>query len=208
MVYVKGVLGKSETIVIHIRKHPIALAWPFCVNIVLILLLMLAATSAGSEEPKLIPPILALTVLPVCFFLLSYLKWWNEEFFVTNRRIIQSAGIINKRVIDSSLEKVNDVILTQSWIGRCLNFGDVEILTASEIGVNNLTMLRDPVHFKTEMLNQKEAMGMDEHFRSARTESKQGHIPGLISDLEKLWKAGVLTAEEFQNKKSQLLSKM
>jgi uncharacterized membrane protein YdbT with pleckstrin-like domain len=208
--YVKALLSKNEQIIVHTRKHPIALLWPFAYNLFFLIVVLVAASSANAEEPKLLLPILSLGVFPGCFFFLSYLKWWNEEYFVTNRRVIQSEGIINKRVIDSSLEKVNDVVLSQSWVGRCLDFGDVEILTASEIGVNNLTTIRRPVHFKTEMLNQKEALGGDDGYRpgaGTRTESK-GHIPDLISGLEKLWKEGVLTDEEFQDKKTQLLAKM
>ena len=32
--------------------------------------------------------------------------------------------------------KVNDVKMEQSFLGRLLGYGDIEILTASELGVN------------------------------------------------------------------------
>ena len=212
MVYVKALLSKNEQIVIHTRKHPIALFWPLIYGlmffVVIIIVGIMLSASTDARYQGMTSSAFLLGVFPICFFFFSYLKWYNEEYFVTNRRVIQSEGIINKRVIDSSLEKVNDVVLSQSWIGRMLNYGDVEILTASEIGVNNLQMIKDPVIFKTEMLNQKEALGVDEPYRNSRSDAKGGHIPDLISQLEKLWKEGVLTDEEFQNKKAQLLGKM
>lgn len=110
-------------------------------------------------------------------------------------------------MIDSSLEKVNDVVLRQSFWGRVLDFGDIEILTASEIGVNKLHNLARPVKFKTEMLTQKEHMGMDEHF-VAPPGIQRGDVPTLIAELDALRKQGVLTEEEFQQKKAQLLAKM
>ena len=59
--------------------------------------------------------------------------------------------------MDSSLEKVNDVVMDQNFWGRIWGYGDIEIMTASEIGVNKLHMLANPVRFKTTMLDQKEA---------------------------------------------------
>ncbi len=49
---------------------------------------------------------------------------------------MQISGIFNKSVIDSSLEKVNDIKMDQSALGRMFGYGDIEILTASELGVN------------------------------------------------------------------------
>ena len=71
-------------------------------------------------------------------------------------------GTVNKNVIDSSLEKVNDVRLTQSVLGRMLNYGDVEILTASELGTNLFQRIGSPIQFKTAMLNEKDKLAFDE----------------------------------------------
>jgi hypothetical protein len=133
---------------------------------------------------------------------------------VTNRRIIQAQGVINKHVIDSSLEKINDVVLTQSALGRMLNYGDLEILTGSEIGVNLLRRIADPVHFKTEMLNQKEGMNEMGAFDSkarrtlAAAAPTAGDIPELIGELDELRKKGLITDAEFQEKKAKLLARI
>ncbi|MDE3092091.1 MAG: SHOCT domain-containing protein, partial [Chloroflexota bacterium] len=97
--------------------------------------------------------------------------------------------------------------LNQSFLGRLFDYGDIEILTASEIGVNKLHTIASPIKFKTEMLNQKEALGTDEHFGS-RPEAGRGDVPTMIAELDALRKQGVLSEEEFQQKKAQLLSKM
>jgi len=180
--------------------------WPVSCNIFFIVVIFVASFFLGVEVPGLGLPILSVSVFPACFIFYVYLRWWNEEYLVTNRRVIQAEGIINKRVIDSSLEKVNDVVLSQSWVGRFMDFGDVDIMTASEMGVNNLSTIRHPLIFKTEMMAQKEALGLDE-YRGARQEAK-GQIPDLISSLERLWREGVLTDEEFKQKKAQLLERV
>ena len=209
MTYVKDALSANEKIIVRSRKHPIVLLWSFTYNVVLLILIVSAAFAAASAEPKLLAPILSLGVFPFCLFAYSYLRWWNEEYFLTTHRVIRSEGIINKRVADSSLEKVNDVVLSQSWIGRILDYGDVEILTASEIGANSFTMMKSPVLFKTAMLNQKETLGTDEQYRGAGApEESKGRISDLISGLDKLRQEGAVTDKEFSEKKTQLLGEM
>src|SRR3970040_80145 len=66
------------------------------------------------------------------------LIWWNRQYVITSRRVIQVSGTFNKRVTDSSLEKVNDVKMVQSFFGRLFDFGDLELLTASEAVIDKL----------------------------------------------------------------------
>src|SRR5207248_3188485 len=96
-----------------------------------------------------------LLLLPVLSLLRDVLRWANRKYIVTNWRVIQIAGVFNKDVTDSSLEKVNDVKLEQSLLGRLLDYGDIEILTASELGVNQFRRVGQPIRLKTAMLNAK-----------------------------------------------------
>ena len=59
------------------------------------------------------------------------------------------------RSTDSSLEKINDAVLTQSVFGRMFGFGDLDILTASESGISEFRMLATPIEFKKAMLDAK-----------------------------------------------------
>jgi uncharacterized membrane protein YdbT with pleckstrin-like domain len=208
MGYVESLLAANEIIVVKTRQHWIVLAKSFFVNsVLLIVVVLLALLPILFTRFDILGIVIALfTILPIGAFAVRYLQWWNEEYLVTNRRVIQAEGIISKHVIDSSLEKVNDVVLDQSFLGRLFDYGNIEILTASEGGVNRLHQITAPVKFKTEMLNQKEALGMDEHF-SAR-EGRGDDIPALIAELDALRQRGVLTDVEFQQKKTALLSKM
>src|SRR5689334_22154619 len=54
--------------------------------------------------------VLVLIVGGLLSFGWQILRWQNEEFIVTSRRVLQIEGVVNKRVIDSSLEKINDAI--------------------------------------------------------------------------------------------------
>lgn len=134
------------------------------------------------------------------------LDWLNERYIITNRRVMEIKGTINKHVRDSALEKVNDVDLKQSVVGRLLGYGTVQIITGSDIGVNMFKRISNPVRFKREMLNAKERLpkGLPaEPKPEADTE-----IPDLIAELNDLRQRGILSEEEFQAKKKELLARL
>jgi uncharacterized membrane protein YdbT with pleckstrin-like domain len=134
----------------------------------------------------------------------DYLIWGNRKFVVTTRRVIQVSGVFSKNVTDSSLEKVNDVKMEQSFLGRLLDYGDIEILTASELGANLFRRIGRPIRFKTAMLNAKAKLETEQASGGRRQELD---VPTLIAQLDGLRKQGVLTEEEFQKKKAELLTK-
>jgi len=105
--------------------------------------------------------VLVLIVGGLLYFGWQVLRWQNEEFVVTTRRVLQVEGVVNKRTIDSSLEKINDAILSESMFGRIFGFGDLEILTASETGISRLRMLREADDFKRAMLDAKHELELE-----------------------------------------------
>ena len=89
------------------------------------------------------------------------LRYINQEYVLTNRRVIQVEGVLNRNSTDSSLEKINDAVLTQSVFGRMFDFGDLTVLTASEAGIDKMHMLRKPIAFKKAMLDAKHEFEVD-----------------------------------------------
>ena len=222
MGYLEGLMGKNEGIVLATRQHWITIIGSLIVNGFLILLLWGIGIIVLGPTRSLLKglswvPLAVLAVFSLVFLwrmVLDVLHWANDVYAVTNRRIIQISGIINKHSIDSSLEKINDLVLNQSMMGRLLSYGDLEILTGSEIGVNLLRRIADPVRFKTEMLNQKEAMHDTDAFESKaqRTLNAEaptaGDVPELIGELDELRKKGLVTEAEFQEKRAKLLAQI
>ena len=207
--YLKNLLGENEQVKLITHRHWFVLLEQILVELFLSILTIVIVTiillmgSAGS--------IVAFGYLVIIIPLVSLLRdamiWSNHKYVVTNLRVIQVMGIFNKNVIDSSLEKVNDVKMNQSFLGRLFNFGDLEILTASELGVNRFTRIGDPVKFKTAMLNAK--IALDERVVTAHTAPAPANdIPSLIARLGELRDKGILTQEEFQTKKEKLLAQI
>ena len=203
--YIQNMLGENERIILITRQHGFVLISAILAEIIVILIVIAAMSALTILVNVLAAFGFLLVLLPLISMLRDILIWNNHEYIVTNRRVIQISGIFNKNVVDSSLEKVNDVKMTQTFFGRLFDYGDVEILTASEIGVNLFRRIGDPVKFKTAMLNAKEKLGYEGTGSHAqRAES----IPQQIAELDVLRKQGVVTDAEFQAKKRELLAKM
>lgn len=145
--------------------------------------------------------------------------WLNEAYIITNRRVIQIKGIINKHEGDSALEKVNDLELDQSIVGRMLGYGTLRIITGSDVGMDTLHRINNPRRFKREMLNAKEHMQFDGDVPVRRPETaplpsspvaedERDRIPDLLIELADLRQRGILSEEEFQAKKQELLDRM
>jgi uncharacterized membrane protein YdbT with pleckstrin-like domain len=145
--------------------------------------------------------VLALIVYPLIAFVLQYLYWRNEQFVVTNFRLIHIHGVLRKDVRDSSLEKVNDIVTAQSILGRVLDYGDLDILTSSDTTGSELRHIGRPLRFKTAILEAKQRLDS-----GAVTGGKS--IPDLLSQLAELRDRGVVTEDEFQREKKQLLDRM
>jgi len=205
--YVQSLLGDREAIVLVSRQHWFILVSSILLEIVAILFIF-AVTIAVAILYSLAAPLVALIgflilLIPIATMTRDILSFTNRQFIVTNRRVMQIGGIFNKYVVDSSLEKVNDIMMTQSAFGRIFNYGDVQILTASEMGANLFKRIEDPIRFKTAMLNAKEKLERDGDGGRSHTD-----IPDLMAEIARLRQQGILSEDEFQRIKQDLITKI
>ncbi len=208
--YVETLLAKNEKVLVRERQHWFIWVPQLIVSIVISIVIAAASVLLSATVSPAIYGLVFITI-PVLVFVRVLLVWLNEEYIVTNRRIIQTEGVINKSVKDSSLEKINDVALNQSVLGRLLDYGDLEILTGSDYGINKLHHIQSPVTFKKAMLNAKEGMRDQNDFGVANTASRSTNaheIPALIQELAELHQKGLITDAEFQEKRAKLMSQI
>jgi uncharacterized membrane protein YdbT with pleckstrin-like domain len=218
--YLQSLLGEREKILLVTRHHWFVLVRSIILEVVLILVIF-AATIAGTVAIsrtqsvfEFIVPLIGFIILlvPVITGTRDVLEWTHHQYIITNLRVMQIAGVFNKSVIDSSLDKVNDIKMSQSAFGRMFGYGDIEILTASELGVNLFKRIDNPIKFKSALINAKaylEHAGEEEssHEGLQAAEAKED-VPAMISKLAELRAQGILTEVEFQQKKSELLAKL
>jgi uncharacterized membrane protein YdbT with pleckstrin-like domain len=205
--YIESLLGDRERIILISRQHWFILVSSIVFEIIIILFLIALTITVGTLLPEFALLIGAigtiLLLLPLATLVRDVLDWMNRQFIVTNRRVIQISGILNKNVTDSSLAKVTDVKMEISALGRLFNYGDIEILTASEFGVNIFRRIEEPINFKTAMLNAKEDL-----LQGDRDPQQTDDIFDLISSLDRLREMGILSEQEFNQKKNELLARL
>jgi uncharacterized membrane protein YdbT with pleckstrin-like domain len=177
------------------------------------LIIFAASISAAIYFPEYTALIVAIgfavLLLPIITMTIDILNWSNRQYIVTNHRVIQISGVFNKSVTDSSLEKVNDVKMVQSALGRVFDYGDIEILTASELGVNLFKRIESPVQYKIAMLNAKSQLeGYDHLDEPPLPAGETDSIASLVGQLDSLHKQGLLSEEEYQSKKKQVLDRI
>jgi uncharacterized membrane protein YdbT with pleckstrin-like domain len=213
MSYLRDLLGENEEIVFSTRQH-----WfiPFAhvlTEIVLIGLLIAAAIVVPVAFPQIPPQLVyfgatALAIIVIFSALADVLRWRNEQFVITDRRVLQLQGVINKSVLDSSLEKINDVQLRQSWVGRIFNFGDLEILTANEEGVNYMRAIRGPIEFKRAMQDARSRYDGYLDRGPVQAYDNPRDVQSVLTQLAALRDRGILSPAEFEAKKRDLLSRI
>jgi uncharacterized membrane protein YdbT with pleckstrin-like domain len=153
--YLKTLLGDNEQVLFVTHQHWLVLAGEIVSESILAvaLVVVVSLTWALWLPNPMVALGYLLVILPLISLLRDVLIWSNRKYVVTSYRVIQLAGVFSKNITDSSLEKVNDVKMVQSFFGRLLGYADFEVLTASELGANRFTKIGDPIHFKTAMIN-------------------------------------------------------
>jgi uncharacterized membrane protein YdbT with pleckstrin-like domain len=206
--YLKNLLGANEKILFTTHQHWLVLLGEIITEIVLsIALIVLVSLIWALWVPNVLVALgYLLLIIPLISLTRDVLTWTNRKYVITNRRVIQLSGFLSKNISDSSLEKVNDVKMNQTFLGRVFDYGDIEILTASELGVNKLTHIGKPIQYKTAMINAKEKL---ESVQLSPAPARPSAGPAdLLTQLDVLRQNGVLTDAEFQAKKAELLKKM
>jgi hypothetical protein len=159
MGYADGLLSTGERILHREKQHWFVFIWgaryTILAVIIAVILLLIKGPLSQPWQDILNYAAIILFIGGLVVLLWTILQYINLEYVVTNRRVIEVSGVLNKRTTDSSLEKINDAVLTQSIFGRIFGFGDLDILTASESGISRFRMLVQPVRFKRAMLDAK-----------------------------------------------------
>jgi PH (Pleckstrin Homology) domain-containing protein/putative oligomerization/nucleic acid binding protein len=242
MGYADGLLSTGERIVHREKQHWFVFIWGARYTILAIIIaavLLILKGNIGQPLQDILNYVaiaLFLGGLVVLFW--TILRYINLEYVLTNRRVIEVSGVLNKKSTDSSLEKINDAVLTQSIFGRIFGFGDLDILTAAEAGISRFRMLVEPVKFKRAMLDAKHEYERDisgPGFTASpplRTESvapaqpptdetvstplptaaaaplSRDEVTRTLNSLADLRDRGAISADEYERKKADLLGRL
>lgn len=218
MPYPESELHASEELILDLHPH----WWFFATSVaglagsVVVAVFVLAKGWSWANIP------VALLVFgTLVWFVQRYIAWVSTHFVLTSDRVIYRSGIISKHGIEIPLERINTIFFHQRIFERLLGLGDLDIESASKDGAQRFEDIQNPSAVQNEIYQQMEANQVKNARRisgafveaqtqvAATTHADGGvSIPDQIAQLGKLRDSGVLTEEEFQAKKQQLLDRM
>jgi uncharacterized membrane protein YdbT with pleckstrin-like domain len=207
MKYLDRLLGKDEQILFRTRQHFFVIFSGILREVLILIVVGVGFFAVERWSPSQAPLfyiVLSLVALvAVVSMIIDILRWRAEEFLITNHRVIQCSGIFNKNVLDSSLNKINDVALQHTWLGRMFGYGTLEILTASEEAVNRIEKISRPIEFKQTLL---EAKARSEY--PAEINPSGRSATELLQELADLRAKNLVSDSEYEEKRKEILKRM
>ncbi|HKH49457.1 MAG TPA: PH domain-containing protein [Thermoanaerobaculia bacterium] len=156
----------------------------------------------GNPPLTLAAGVVALVFLGAVLIKLVVIR--SHDYVLTNRRVVLEEGIFSRRSTDASLGKINNVEHRQTLWGRLLGYGEVEIDTASETGATRFNGISRPLEFKRAIL------GAVEGYRYTGSASPPTALSPAekIRQLKGLLDEGLISPQEFEAKRQELLAEM
>jgi uncharacterized membrane protein YdbT with pleckstrin-like domain len=216
MAYPRRLLKPGEEVLIDIRPHWVALTIPILITAALIaglvLLFLLNWDGTVARWVRIVAVVAAVAVFAFTAGF-RYVSWLNTEFVVTSDRVITRSGVFAKHARDIPLDRINDVTFTQSIIERVLGSGNIIIQSASEDGQNVFDFIRNPeaVHNQIYLAMEAEQernrrVTLDPAQQAAAASAPD--VPTQLTQLAALRDQGIITPQEFEDKKSELLRRL
>ena len=174
----------------------------------LLTLALVVAAVAWFQFQNLPGALVALAVAVVAGLIFAWKDFIRRanDYVLTNHRIIQEIGVLSRRSMDSRLDKINNVEHRQTLWGRLLNYGDVEIDTASETGAALFRNISHPLPFKNAILAAAEQYRGAGRMPFAAPAGPSG--AERMRQLKALLDDGLISPEEYEAKRRELISQL
>ena len=206
----KTELKKDEEVIFQSQPHWFTLVTPALVTLIAlaILIALVIAFDLGGA-------VMLIGVIFVGYFIYEVVARNHNLWIVTNLRVIDEYGVFSNNAKESPLDKINNVSYNQSLWGRMLGYGNVQIQTAAEIGstiyysVENPKELKDTItHMQEEYKNlqiNKQASALANQIVAGQQNNKVD-VSLEIEKLYELKQRGILSEEEYNNRKTKILN--
>ena len=234
MRYPEKFLSEGEEIIFDVHHHPVVLWRPFFLVLFYTtawLALLFTVDFFGSGWPLLAGAVLLGLLLVVLSWKVEV--WLRVNLVLTNYRLMYRVGVLSRSAWEIPLSSITDISLIQTIGGRVIGLGDLVIKSYSESGQTPYFGLRHPNQLKQKILEQihrvtgaaagegPRAIAEEVARTIERTQPTHeiaavpperpplySEIVDQIERLEELRGRGVLSDEDFQKAKDDLLSRL
>lgn len=143
MGYAGANLGKNESLISTASINMIAIL----PNAILAVLVLVICASVGGFFVGLIAAALIVGI--------KLLRMKTTELALTNKKIVGKVGVISTKVMDSPLNKINNISVEQGLGGKIFGYGKIVITTST--GNYNFDFISQPDVFRSSVMNQIDA---------------------------------------------------
>jgi uncharacterized membrane protein YdbT with pleckstrin-like domain len=201
----RKLLNVEEEVILDLHPHWWFLAKQTLALLAAIILGLVVLLNVDSGIVQLLAGLLI--VAAVGWWLARYLDWRTTNFVVTSDRLIYRHGVLAKHGIEIPLERVNNVLFSQSLYERIIGAGDLVIESAGESGRQAFSDVRKPSAVQNEIYRQIEANENRKFDRIGRGGAGFGgsSLADELAKLDQLRRDGILSEAEFAAQKARLL---
>lgn len=161
MSYIDQLLASNEQVIYTARKHWIAPLFATLTGSLLTLGALAALggslfVSGGWFDTLLVWGGWLALLAGVVLLSRAFVIWASQRYVVTNQKVMKVSGVLRKTAAGSALEKINDTTIEQPLLGRLLDYGTVQVLTAADESNLRYRVMSKPMQFRRAILDAKQ----------------------------------------------------
>ena len=203
MPWPEDALSDDEEIISSFRPHWKLLFIPLLWFIGLATAAILGAVYLGGWLRNIL--LIVLLVLALWLLVKPLVDWWWTRYVLTTERLITRSGLIAKRGVEIPLENITNVNFSQTAFERVLGAGDLLVESAGSTGQSKFSDIPHPDDFQALLYKVREQ-------RSIALSGAQPSAPQdpteAIRQLAKLRDDGLISEDEYEVKRKQILDEM
>jgi uncharacterized membrane protein YdbT with pleckstrin-like domain len=150
MSYVSRTLGNNEKILYSTGYH-----WLYWLGTAVLLTPFVAVAVGGLPYAGLDYLYLALAAIPFFYGVRYFIKGIALEVAVTTDRFVKKTGFISIKTEEVSLDKIEEVNIDESIVGRIFGYGNVQV-HGTGAGDISVRMVADPVGLRRQIQTARE----------------------------------------------------
>lgn len=210
MAYPQRLLTDDEEIITEFRPHwrllLIPVLWLFAG--IVIIVVVTTVLELDSTVDLILSALVIVALIPLV--IAPLIRWFFTIYVLTSERLITRSGVIARSGIEIPLENIANVLFHQNVLERILRSGDLLIESAGESGQSRFNDIPQPDEFQSLLYKVREQRA------KALAREEGSMVPEVVAPdpterlerLARLHAEGVLTDEEFENKKRRLLDEI
>jgi uncharacterized membrane protein YdbT with pleckstrin-like domain len=211
MAYSEKLLTEGELVIREFRPHWrllfIPALWLVAGIAAIVLVTNTIPIESGTVE-LIVSLVIVAALIPLVIG--PFVRWWFTAYVLTNERLITRSGVIARSGVEIPLENIANVLFHQNVIERLLGAGDLLIESAGESGQSPFNDIPKPDEFQALLYRVREERTKALAENQATTPSSAA-VPDATERLERLARLhrdGVITEDEYAEKRQQLLDEI